>query len=290
MTLNEAQKLFPSAKINSPEGSFGYIYITFEPISGKFYIGKKSSVKWIKSYYGSGSYPKKWLKEKLYLEHWPIQWCKSYDELNSAEFDWINMFKDNADITNQVEGGGDKYNGQPKTISDEYRKKVSENIKEYIKLHGHPMQGKHHTDEVKRYISEHNKEYYKTHKNPQAGVKCQEERLEQMSKIQAKIHKKERVDFSPNDNILYGCANDRVKVICVETGEIFNSIKDAGRAYGTSHPFHISDVCRGKRRTCMGYHWQYYTPPNEENSEPSSLPNYSYSNEFGFLERKTCLA
>lgn len=287
MTLNEAQELFPVISFDSPESSFGYIYVTFEPVSGKFYIGKKSSNRWIKSYYGSGAYPKKWIKNGLDIEHWPIQWCLSYEELNDAEFKWIDKFKNNADITNQVEGGGDRYTGQSKFISDEYRKKVGENTKEYIKLHGHPMQGRHHTDEVKKFISEHNKEYYKTHPNSQAGAVYTEERLEKMSKIQASMHKKERADYIPDEYASKRKSDTRVKVICVETGEVFDSIRDAGKAYGTKHSCHITEVCKGKRRTALGHKWAFY---EEEYSEPSPLPDYSYSNELGFLERKTCLA
>lgn len=46
------------------------------------------------------------------------------------------------------------------------------------------------------------------------------------------------------------------KVLCVETGEVFNSVRDAERAtrvYQSS----ISRACQGKRKTAGGYHWQY---------------------------------
>ena len=37
--------------------------------------------------------------------------------------------------------------------------------------------------------------------------------------------------------------------------ETFNSIIEAEQANGNSH--HISDVCKGKRKTCKGYIWKY---------------------------------
>lgn len=46
------------------------------------------------------------------------------------------------------------------------------------------------------------------------------------------------------------------KVLCVETNKIYNSMKEAERDLGCDHS-HISAVCRGKRKTCGGYHWKY---------------------------------
>lgn len=46
------------------------------------------------------------------------------------------------------------------------------------------------------------------------------------------------------------------RVICVETGEVFDSIREANVKYG----FHISNicaVCKGKQKTAYGYHWRY---------------------------------
>ena len=46
------------------------------------------------------------------------------------------------------------------------------------------------------------------------------------------------------------------KVLCVETGEVFESIREATRKTGISNS-HISEVCLGKRKTTGGYHWQF---------------------------------
>jgi hypothetical protein len=47
------------------------------------------------------------------------------------------------------------------------------------------------------------------------------------------------------------------KVICVETQEIFNCIKDIERKYSINHS-HISAACRGRYKVVGGYHWSYY--------------------------------
>lgn len=44
-------------------------------------------------------------------------------------------------------------------------------------------------------------------------------------------------------------------VICVETGELFISTRDAWRKTGVSYS-HISECARQKRKTAGGYHWK----------------------------------
>ena len=46
------------------------------------------------------------------------------------------------------------------------------------------------------------------------------------------------------------------KVLCIETGEIFPSVKEASRQLGISNSS-ISMCCRGKRKSAGGYHWKY---------------------------------
>lgn len=46
------------------------------------------------------------------------------------------------------------------------------------------------------------------------------------------------------------------KVLCVETGEIFESMAEAERKTGVNN-HHISEVCRGKLKTTGGYHWKW---------------------------------
>jgi hypothetical protein len=45
------------------------------------------------------------------------------------------------------------------------------------------------------------------------------------------------------------------KVLCVETGEVFESIHDASRKTGIRH---ISEACHGNCKTAGGYHWKFY--------------------------------
>lgn len=46
------------------------------------------------------------------------------------------------------------------------------------------------------------------------------------------------------------------KVLCVETGETFESINDVQRKTGICQG-NISNACNGKRNTAGGFHWKY---------------------------------
>lgn len=47
------------------------------------------------------------------------------------------------------------------------------------------------------------------------------------------------------------------KVICIETGEIFNSAKEAGEKVGLYNGSAIIACCRGRFQTSKGLHWKY---------------------------------
>ena len=46
------------------------------------------------------------------------------------------------------------------------------------------------------------------------------------------------------------------KVMCVETGNVYESASEAGRQTGVHHQ-QIYACCKGKCKTVKGYHWQY---------------------------------
>lgn len=46
------------------------------------------------------------------------------------------------------------------------------------------------------------------------------------------------------------------RVECVETGEIYTSVREAERATGIPHS-NISQVCNGKRQTAHKFHWRF---------------------------------
>lgn len=69
---------------------------------------------------------------------------------------------------------------------------------------------------------------------------------------------------TPKKNTNYGTGTERMAatkktpVVCVETGTVYDGIRDAERATGIRNSS-ISAVCKGKRNynTAGGYHWRY---------------------------------
>ena len=47
------------------------------------------------------------------------------------------------------------------------------------------------------------------------------------------------------------------KVRCIETGEIFDSIKLANQKYNKTKSSHINQQIKGKRKTAFGHKWEY---------------------------------
>lgn len=60
-----------------------------------------------------------------------------------------------------------------------------------------------------------------------------------------------------NKTSMLGNTNGNKKIICIETGEVFNSVKDAGLSINRN-PGGISLVLKGKKKTCGGYTWSYF--------------------------------
>lgn len=59
-------------------------------------------------------------------------------------------------------------------------------------------------------------------------------------------------------NANFGTRNERIskKIICLETGEKFNSLTEAAIAINRS-AVTLSNHLRGRRKTCAGLHWAY---------------------------------
>ena len=80
--------------------------------------------------------------------------------------------------------------------------------------------------------------------NPFYGKKHSEETRKRMSE-----HAKQR-------NLSYGNNPRARKVRCINTGEVFNSVKEAAERYGLSRTA-VNNCCTGYRNSCYGYKWEY---------------------------------
>ena len=60
------------------------------------------------------------------------------------------------------------------------------------------------------------------------------------------------------------------KITCVETGEVFSSIKKAAEKYNVKPP-NISAVLAGIRKTSGGFHWEYFDAEKTSGEEVYQL-------------------
>lgn len=60
------------------------------------------------------------------------------------------------------------------------------------------------------------------------------------------------------------------KVICLETKQVFGCAKDASKWCGVKSNSDILKCCKGKRKTCGGYCWMYYSDYLEQQNNSDS--------------------
>lgn len=129
--------------------------------------------------------------------------------------------------------------------SEETLRKMSENRKGKCVGKDNPFYGKHHPPEwIKSHLCGESNPMYglKGEKHHNYGMKHTEEALEKMRA--AKIGK------------YTGATNPKARrVLCVETDQVFECIKDASAATGAGISS-ISSAIHGSQKTAGGYHWR----------------------------------
>lgn len=150
---------------------------------------------------------------------------ETVDELNTKEIDWISKFNCIAPNGYNQCIGGDNTEGFNHRESS--KKKMSESHKALDK-HGanNPFFGVNHTDEQRKKWSEDRKN------DPRYKENMKKAQLASLKSL-------------------------RVKVVNLDTKEVFESIKQAADKYDLKAT-HITRVCRGRRKTTGGFRWMYY--------------------------------
>lgn len=190
---------------------YGYIYITYNKINGKIYIGQRKG-EYDKSYYGSGKYLKRAI-EKYGVENFEnriIQWCKTKEELNEKEKYWIAKYNCNArnKFGYNIASGGSNGNiyeymtderklevklkisnslkGNTRSKGKVRSEKTKQNISNSLKGNKHLLGHKHSSETIEKM-----KENNKGENNPMYGKKHSEETRRKISEaIKAKNLKK----------------------------------------------------------------------------------------------------
>lgn len=134
---------------------------------------------------------------------------------------------------------GNQY-GKGNVLSEEHKRKISERMKgnQYTK-------GRKMPEHVMRILieSRQNEEVRRKISIANTGKKHSEETKRKLSESHKGLGAK--------------------KVVCVETGVIYDSIKEASKQLKlTGH--HIGTCCKGDRQTCGGFHWCFEEDYTEE--------------------------
>ena len=123
------------------------------------------------------------------------------------------------------------------------------------------------TESHKRRLSEIHKEQYRNGRIPtMLGKHFSEESRRKMSeaahrRVLSEEHKRHIGESVKG--LLAGGKNPMARsVICVETGEIFTSVKEAADSIGTTR-VNVSRCVNGKNKTAGGFHWRHLIEEDE---------------------------
>lgn len=180
--------------------------------------------------------------------------CDDASDLEFFEQFYISKYLEEHKCYNILSGGetmsGENNPFYGKHHAEESKKKMSEKKigkyagnKNYFWGENHSGEnngfyGKHHTDESRRIMSEKKKELYKNPENNPFYGKHHSEETKQKLRCQWQKGAK--------------------KVMCIETGVVYDSIKIAAQETGTCAKS-ISAVCCGTRHVANNLHWKHVT-------------------------------
>ena len=258
------------------KNKYGVIYLIRNKINNKIYIGQTIN-SFNYRYHGNlmtgtrnehlkSSIKKYGIENFEIIEEFDVAYSK--EELDKLESMYINIYN-TTNIRygyNKKTGGG---NGRP---SEETRLKMSK----AMTGEKNSMFGKTHSDEYKKRLSI----MYTGENHFMYGKEVSMERREKQSKtMKMKFEKGEFTPWHKGKKCpqLSGANNGKAKkVICITTGMVFDTAREAGRYYNIKSTSHINSCCTGERKSCgkledgtklVWRHYDEYLKINKECNE-----------------------
>lgn len=239
------------------------IYKITNKINGKVYIGQSNDIKTRWNHEHGGVSTKNILLREEILKFGLENFCYEIliEENDSKRKDLLEkqMIKEynstNPDFGYNVSTGGNSNYSH----SEKWKLEQSKRLKEFYKNNPNWLTeerreklrkaGKYErTEEQRKKASEHRK-----------GFKYSEESKAKMSASAKKRISKDCYFIKNHDKIIELSNKAKFKKVrCIETGEVFNSIKEAKEKVAPeAKSNHIGGCCKGYRNVAFGYHWEY---------------------------------
>lgn len=263
-----------------------YIYKVTDKETKDFYIGSQCSGKIIGVNYFTSSRNKEFRnKFKVNPTQFEIKIIGVFADANACVLQENIFIKDNiknplclnrhyiiGDVCKFNRVGSTPWNKgkMGRKLPDWWKRKISESLKGQVRneewkrkisegLKGKPSynKGKKFTDEHKKKISESNKGKVFTEEHKRKLVESHKGKLlsEETKRKLSEVNKGKIL--SENTKIKMSESSDKKKVLCIETKIIYDSIKDASNVIGSCLRTGIVACCKGRRKTCGGFHWKY---------------------------------
>lgn len=160
----------------------------------------------------------------------------SINKLDKIEKKYIKKYK-NINKSYNIELGGNN----KKVMAKETIKKIADSQKKKVILLN--------TMEIFESIKKASKKYNVKHNGISSCCNKKRDHAGQMNKNEWMVWRFLE-DYDPEEKINFKrtSANNKKPVICINTGETFETMKEAGKRYGIN-PTNISAVCRGSRKS-----------------------------------------
>lgn len=172
--------------------------------------------------------------------------CETLEEANKVEAELIAKHKTN-DIRHgyNISGGAD---GKGR-VAESTKALLAKKHKGLHAGEKNPNYGRKHTEEERRKISVYLKEYYAEHGSQRKGTKASDESRKKMSEAKKK-------SAAVMEHMAKMNKAKAKRVLCVETGVVYESAHEAARVTGFAQG-NISSTCRGEYKQAYGFRWEY---------------------------------